>query len=65
MRMAGRFSRRVRGWAQKEKIPVIDCAAGEHKHDMAESYLPADPQRTGIFVVLVNRAPAAVWDVHR
>jgi hypothetical protein len=65
MRMAGRFSRRVRGWAQKENIPVIDCAAGERKHDMAESYLPVDPQRTGIFVVLVNRAPAPVWDVHR
>jgi len=65
MRMAGRFSRRVRGWAQKENIPVIDCAAGERKHDLAESYVPADPQRTGIFLVLVNRAPAAVWDVHR
>jgi len=65
MRMAGRFSRRVRGWAQKENIPVIDCAAGERKHDMAESHLPADPQRTGIFLVLVNRAPAPVWDVHR
>ncbi len=65
MRMAGRFSRRVRGWAQKQNIPVIDCAAGERKHDMAESHLPADPQRTGIFLVLVNRAPAAVWNVHR
>jgi hypothetical protein len=65
MRMAGRFSRRVRGWAQKENIPVIDCPAGERKHDLAESYLPADPKRTGIFLVLVNRAPAPVWDVHR
>jgi hypothetical protein len=65
MRMAGRFSRRVRGWAQKENIPVIDCPAGERKHDLAESYLPADPKRTGIFLVLVNRAPASVWDVHR
>ena len=65
MRMAGRFSRRLRGWAQKENVPVIDCAAGERKHEIAESYLPSDPQRTGIFLVLVNRAPAAVWDVHR
>jgi hypothetical protein len=65
MRMAGRFSRRVRGWAQKVNVPVIDCAAGERKHDVAESYLPADPKRSGIFLVLVNRAPAAVWDVHR
>lgn len=65
MRLAGRFSRRVRGWAKKEKVPVIDCAAGERKHEIAESYVPADPKRTGIFLVLVNRAKAAVWDVRR
>jgi hypothetical protein len=65
IRMAGRFSRCVRGWAKKEKIPVIDCAAGERKHDIAAEYLPADPQRTGIFLILVNRAPALIWDVKR
>jgi hypothetical protein len=65
MRMAGRFSRCVRGWAKKENIPVIDCAARERKHDIAEEQLPSDPQRTGIFLILVNRAPARIWDVHR
>ena len=65
IRMAGRFSRCVRGWAKKENIPVIDCAAGERKHDIAEEKLPTDPQRTGIFLILVNRAPAPIWDVHR
>jgi hypothetical protein len=65
IRMAGRFSRCVRGWAKKEGIPVIDCAAGERKHDIAEENLPSDPQRTGIFLILVNRAPASIWDVHR
>lgn len=65
IRMAGRFSRCVRGWAKKEKIPVIDCAAGERKHNLAEEYLPTDPKRTGIFLVLVNRASASIWDVHR
>jgi hypothetical protein len=65
MRLAGRSSRRVRGWAQKENVPVLDCAAGERKHEIAETYLPADPQRSGIFLVLVNRAPASVWDVQR
>jgi hypothetical protein len=65
MRMAGRFSRRLRGWARQENIPVLDCPAGERKHELAESYLPADPKLTGIFLVLVNRAPAPVWDVHR
>jgi hypothetical protein len=65
IRMAGRFSRCVRGWAKKENIPVIDCAAGERKHNLAEEYLPTDPKRTGIFLVLVNRAPASIWDVKR
>ena len=37
MRLAGRFARRVRGWAKKEKVPVIDCSAGERKHAIAEA----------------------------
>ncbi len=65
IRMAGRFSRCVRGWARKENIPVIDCVAGERKHNLAEEYLPTDPQRTGIFLILVNRASASIWDVQR
>lgn len=65
IRMAGRFSRCVRGWAKKQNIPVIDCAAGERKHNLAEEYLPTNPQRTGIFLILVNRAPASIWDVKR
>ena len=32
MRLAGRFSRRVRGYAKAHDIPVIDCVAGERKH---------------------------------
>ena len=28
MRMAGRFSRRVRGWAAANGVPVIDCKPG-------------------------------------
>lgn len=65
MRMAGRFGRCVRGWAKKENIPVIDCASGERKHDLAEEHLPTDPRRAGIFLILVNRAPAPIWDVKR
>jgi hypothetical protein len=65
IRMAGRFSRCLRGWAKKEHIPVINCAAGERKHDIAEEHLPTDPQRMGIFLILVNRAPASIWDVRR
>jgi hypothetical protein len=65
IRMAGRFSRCVRGWAKKQNVPVLDCSAGERKHNIAEEYLPTDPKRTGIFLVLVNRAPASIWDVKR
>src|SRR5260370_11880898 len=39
MRMAGRFSRRIRGYAKAHDIPVIDCPVGERKHDIAEEYL--------------------------
>lgn len=65
MRMAGRFSRRVRGWAKKHNVPVIYCKAGERKHRIAEEYRPSDPEFRGVFAVLVNRAPAPVWRVLR
>jgi hypothetical protein len=35
MRLAGRFSRRVRGYAKAHGIPVIDCSVGERKHELA------------------------------
>jgi len=35
MRMAGRFSRRVRGWASANGVPVIDCDREERKHEIA------------------------------
>jgi len=63
MRIAGRFSRRVRAYAKAHDIPVIDCGKGERKHELAEQYLPQDPDFTGVFVILVGRAPAPVWEV--
>lgn len=65
MRMSGRFSRRLRAYCNKNNIPVIDCEAGERKHEKAEEYLPSDPAFRGVFLVLVNRAPAPVWDIVR
>jgi hypothetical protein len=65
MRMAGRFSRRVRAHAKAHNIPLIDCPAGERKHELAEQYLPTDPNFVGVFLILVSRAPAPVWDVQR
>jgi hypothetical protein len=66
MRMAGRFSRRVRGWAAANGVPVIDCKSGERKHLIAGEYLAAHPELgRGVFLVLVARASATTWDVQR
>lgn len=65
MRLAGRFSRRLRAWGKKKGIPVVDCAAGERKSEIAAGYLPADASFRGLFAVLVGRAPASVWEVER
>jgi hypothetical protein len=64
MRMAGRFSRRVRGYAKAHGIPVIDCSTGQRKHDLAEEYLAKTTVTEGLFLVLVGRAQAPVWDVN-
>lgn len=63
MRMAGRFSRRLRGYAKAKGIPVVDCAVGERKHDLAEEYLAKTKVTQGLFLILVGRAQAPVWDV--
>ena len=66
MRMAGRFSRRVRKWAEVHGVAVIDCRAGERKHLIAEEYLRDHPGLgPGVFMILVARAPATTWDVQR
>ena len=65
MRMAGRFSRRVRAYAKAHDIPVIDCARGERKHEIAEEYLSTQPTVQGLFLILVSRAVAPVWDIER
>jgi len=63
MRLAGRFSRRVRGWAKANGVPAIDCRAGERKHDLAEEHLQSTPVKQGVFLILVRKAQAPVWEV--
>ena len=65
MRLAGRFARRVRAWAGANGVPVIDCKAGERKHLIAEEYLRTHSVGPGVFMILVSRAPAMIWDVRR
>jgi hypothetical protein len=65
MRMAGRFSRRVRAFAKTHGIPVIDCGRGDRKHQIAEEYLATHSVSQGVFLILVARAVAPVWEVQR
>jgi len=66
MRMAGRFARRVRAWAAASQVPVVDCKRGERKHRIAEQYLATHTVvGPGVFLILVAKAPASVWEVHR
>src|ERR1700739_3954546 len=62
-RLAGRFSRRVRGYAKAHGIPVVDCPVGQRKHELAEQYLAKTRVTQGLFLVLVGPAPAVVWTV--
>ena len=64
-RMAGRFGRRVRGFAREHKIPLIDCGIGEPKHQLAQKHRPPDPAFCGVFLILIAKAPALVWHVHK
>lgn len=63
MRLAGRFSRRVRAYAKAHRIPVIDCPVTERKHELAEQYLKTTTVTEGVFLILVGRAQAPVWEV--
>ena len=65
MRLAGRFARRLRASAQAQGIAVIDRTAADRKHRIAEDYLAEHPVGTGVFLILVARAPATVWKVSR
>ncbi len=58
MRMAGRFSGRIRGYAKANGIPVVDCFVGERKHDLAEECLAKTKVTPGLFLILVGRAQA-------
>ncbi|WP_204903578.1 hypothetical protein [Mycobacterium riyadhense] len=65
MRMAGRFARRVKAWGAANAVPVIFCKSGQRKHRIAEEYLATHEVGTGVFLVLVAKAPAPVWKVVR
>ena len=63
MRFARDYARRLRAYAEAEGIPVIDCANGTRKHELAERDIPEDPEFVGVFVILVSKFSAPTWDV--
>jgi hypothetical protein len=63
MRIAGRFARRVRGWAEKKGVPIVYSQAGERNERISEKCVPADARHEGVFLVIIGRAPGNVWDV--
>jgi hypothetical protein len=65
MRMAGRFSRRLRAWAKANGVPVIYCSPGEDQHKMGEQHLATHEGKCGLFLVLVSKAPALVWEAQK
>ena len=65
MRMAGHFSRRLRGWAKANGVPVIDCGNEEDKYEIAVQHLKNNSGVRGVFLILVGRAVARVWAVKR
>lgn len=67
IRLAGRFSRRLRAWAVKHSIPVIDATSGDDKrmHRLVEPHRPVDPEFAGVFCITISRAPAPIWKAHR
>ena len=65
MRMAGRFARRLRAHADAHRIPVMDCSSEQRKHEIAEQYLQEHPRARGLFLILVGRAMATVWEIQR
>jgi hypothetical protein len=64
-RMAGDFVRRVRGYAKKHQVPMINVPAGERKDDYWEHYRPKEAGFKGVFLILIGRAPGPVWSVDR
>jgi hypothetical protein len=63
LRMAGRFSRRVHAFARRHRVPLLHCQPGVRKHELAEQHRPPNPYFTGLFLILVAKAPAPVWEV--
>jgi hypothetical protein len=63
-RMAGDFARRVKVFSEKHEIPLQYCEIGDkNKFARAEKARPKEANFQGIFLILVARGPAPVWQI--
>jgi hypothetical protein len=62
MRMAGRFGLRLRAWGEEKNILVVYSSPGERTHDMAAEHPATHEVKPGLFMSLVSKAPALVWE---
>jgi hypothetical protein len=63
-RMAGDFARRIKAFSEKHEIPLQYCEIGDkNKFARAEKARPKEANFQGIFLILVARAPAPVWQI--
>jgi hypothetical protein len=58
-------ARRLQAFCAKHGIPLIEAQARDRKHELAQPYLPNDPNFSGLFLVIKGNAPAPIWDVKR
>lgn len=65
MRLAGRFARRVRAWANQRGVPLIFSPSRTRNEDISEAHLPTDPAFRGVFLIVVSRGPGSIWEVQQ
>jgi hypothetical protein len=65
-RMAGDFARRLKAFSETHKIPLQYCEIGDRdKYQKAEKARPKDPNFQGVFLILVAKAPAPMWQIKK
>jgi hypothetical protein len=43
----------------------VYCSAGERKHEIAQEHLSTKQVKPGLFLILVSKAPALVWEAQK
>jgi len=62
---SGRSECTFQAFCAKHGIPLIEAQARDRKHELAQPYLPNDPNFSGLFLVIKGNAPAPIWEVKR